>query len=114
MKNQSIGGFLIALGWIITAMIVGILYYLNIVTIWLSEAIGISGEASFGVQVIVMVLGLLLLSSAIIFAIVLMILGIGCLKNITAKKLMGKIHRKFSEIFSMIVTLGCEVKYAKR
>ena len=101
MKNQSKGVLLMALGWNILLVVTGILYYLNAVAIWLSEAIGITGEASFGVQVIVMVLGLLLLFSVIVFAIVLMILGIGYLKDITPFDLMEKIYIKiFGDFFS--------------
>ena len=101
MENQSKGVLLMALGWNILLVVTGILYYLNAVAIWLSEAIGITGEASFGVQVIVMVLGLLLLFSVIVFAIVLMILGIGYLKDITPFDLMEKIYIKiFGDFFS--------------
>ena len=101
MKNQSKGVLLMALGWNILLVVTGILYYLNAVAIWLSEAIGITGDASFGVQVIVMVLGLLLLFSVIVFAIVLMILGIGYLKDITPFDLMEKIYIKiFGDFFS--------------
>ena len=101
MENQSKGILLMALGWNILLVVTGILYYLNAVAIWLSEAIGITGDASFGVQVIVMVLGLLLLFSVIVFAIVLMILGIGYLKDITPFDLMEKIYIKiFGDFFS--------------
>ena len=101
MENKSKGGFLMALGWMILMTVLGILYYLNVVAIWLSESIGITGEASFGVQVIVMVLGLFLLFSVIMLAIILMILGIGYLKDITPSDLMGKIHTKiFGDFFS--------------
>ena len=101
MKNQSKGVLLMALGWNILLVVTGFLYYLNAVAIWLSEAIGITGDASFGVQVIVMVLGLLLLFSVIVFAIVLMILGIGYLKDITPFDLMEKIYIKiFGDFFS--------------
>ena len=90
-----------ALGWNILLVVTGILYYLNAVAIWLSEAIGITGEAGFGVQVIVIVLGLFLLFSVIMLAIVLMILGIGYLKNITPFDLMEKIYIKiFGDFFS--------------
>lgn len=101
MENQSKGGFLMALGWMILMAVLGILYYLNAVAVWLSESIGITGDASFGVQVIVIVLGLLLLFSVIVLAFVLMILGIGYLKDITPFDLMGKIHEKiFGKTFN--------------
>ena len=101
MKNQSKGVLLMALGWNILLVVLGILYYLNVVALWLSETIGITGEAGFGVQVIVMVFGLFLLFSVIMFAIVIIILGIGYLKNITPFDLMDELHKKiFGDTFS--------------
>ena len=101
MENQSKGVILMALGWNILLVVTGILYYLNAVAVWLSESIGTTGDASFGLQVIVMVLGLLLLFSVIMFAIVLMILGIGYLKDITPFDLIEKIYTKiFGDFFS--------------
>ncbi|MCK5012976.1 MAG: hypothetical protein KAS66_04085 [Candidatus Omnitrophica bacterium] len=101
LKNQSKGGFIMALGWMILMAVLGILYYMNTVAIWLSESIGITGEASFGVQVIVAVIGLFLLFSVIMFGIVLMILGIGYLKDITPFNLIEKFHKKiFGDTFS--------------
>lgn len=101
MKNQSKGVLLMALGWNILLVVLGILYYLNVVAIWLSEAIGITGDASFGIQVIIVVLGLFLLFSVIVLGFVLFALGIGYLKNITPFDLMDKLHKKiFGDTFS--------------
>lgn len=100
MKNQSKGVLLMALGWNILLIVLGILYYMNAVGVWLSSALGTTGDAAFGVQVIVIVFAMFLLFSTFILGVVLMILGIGYIKDITPSDLMEKIYTKiFGETF---------------
>lgn len=97
MKNQSKGVLLMALGWNIILIVLGILYYINAVGIWLSSALGTTGDAAFGVQVIVIVIAMFLLLFTFLLGVVLMILGIGYLKDITPSDLMEKIYIKILE-----------------
>jgi len=94
MKNQSKGVLLMGLGWMIFSIVLGILYYMNAVAIWLSSSLNITGDAALGVQVIFLVIALLLLFSVFMLGFVSLILGVGYLKDITPFDLMERIYIK--------------------
>jgi len=103
MKNQIIGTLMIIVGTAIVSIVIGILYYLNAIGIWLSETLGISGDAGVGIQLVIIIVGIIVLFSVIVFGLVLLVIGILLLTNIAPtllQVLQGKLFgNRFNDDF---------------
>ena len=96
MKNQILGTIMFVTGAAIISIVIGILYYLNAIGIWLSDVLGTSGDAGTGIQIIIIIVGIIFLLSVIIFGVALIVIGIAFFTNIAPyllKTLSGKFFR---------------------
>lgn len=99
-KNEIIGSVLTCIGIIILTVIVMILYHLNKTAIWLAESLGATGEASMGIQIIIVLIGVFALFSGLVFGILFIIFGVGYLAGVTILETLEKIRKKvFRDFF---------------
>lgn len=94
MKNQIIGTVMFVTGAAIISIVIGILYYLNAIGIWLSEVLGTSGDAGTGIQLVILIVGIVFLFSVIVIGVGLIVLGIAIFTNI-APTLISVLSKKF-------------------
>lgn len=99
MIKEILGTIMIVIGAFILSVIICLFYYLNAIGIWLSETFGASGDAGVGIQLVVLVLGILLLFSAIVFGLALMTIGIILLTDIAPTLLKATSNKFFEKTF---------------
>ena len=94
MKNQIIGTLMFVTGAVIISIVIGILYYVNAIGIWLSEVLGTSGDAGTGIQIVILIVGIVFLFSSIVIGVALIAIGIIVFTNI-APTILKVLSEKF-------------------
>lgn len=94
MKNQIIGTIVFVTGAAIISIVIGILYYVNAIGIWLSEVLSTSGDAGTGIQLVILIIGIIFLFSTIVIGVALIVIGILVFTNI-APTLISVLSKKF-------------------
>ena len=94
MQNETKGLISLFIGVSILSIVTTIIYYINSVSVWISETIGASSEASIGIQIIILIFAIVTLLSVILFGLLLVAIGVGYIFNITPFNMIEKIQKK--------------------
>lgn len=99
MKNKSKGMTLIVIGILILCSITAILYYLNSTAQSVFNTLGIIGETTLAIQIIVLLIAGCLLFLGILSGVFSIIFGVGYMRNDTP---FNQLKEFFNTLFDLI------------